>query len=478
MYLNEWMKKWLLAVLTCLLLIAGCTIYLFIDHSNSYKEPETSYVINQTRVEVNDLLLYIEEHYHELEKNSEVRNVLRNRSSEHGIEVLFSQLNGKVIFHSASDSRLSINIKHDLHYDLYTSKAKENLFNIAFPVVDKETQTQVGNAIFTIDKKRVIPGAPSSSAHFSLLIAIGVLSLLLISLLSMMMYKHKRDVIAPLQQLQKSIEEIVKGNYEPQTSYLKENEVGNVYVIFDQMRMEMKELHIQRDEQKTNQKTLISNISHDIKTPLTTIKAYLDAIHEGICPNMASVMEYVEIMQTNTQKMSRLIDDLLIHSLKELGHIPVYPKEQYSQKVLNDIIQPIRHYVQITGVHFEEPQMIPDVLIKVDEHRLEQVISNLMTNALKHTPPGNSISISAEVEDNQLKIKIKDTGEGILPQDMPFIFERYFRGMNREDAVIKNEGSGLGLSICKHIMEAHNGSILFKSKKNEGTVFTLSLPLS
>lgn len=481
MYLNEWMKKWLIAILVCLFLIVGCGTYLFVDSLDEDKELETSYVINQVRVTVNDLLLFIEQHYSTLEHDSNTRDALQKMSNNQGVDILLSKLDGKVIFNSTKDdSDPYIDIRNDLHYDLFTSKVEGNMLKVAFPVVDEETKYQVGNAIFTLDKNSVLsPDTSHSSSKYSIMLGMSGLSIILIVLLFMIVYKCKVDIIYPIQKLKKSTEEILKGNYEQPTDYMKNDEIGEVYAVFEQMRIEIMELSIQRDEQEKNQKKLISSISHDIKTPLTTLKAYLEAIHEGVCPNIESIMEYVKIMRTNTEKMSRLIDDLFIHSLKGLDHIPVYPKEQYSKEILSSIIQPISHYVRTTGVNFIEPKCIPNILMKVDEHRLEQVISNLITNSLKHTSPGNTISVLIDVEDNLLKIRISDTGEGILPQDMPFIFERYFRGnINSEKAVIKNEGSGLGLSICKHIMEAHNGSISFKSKKDEGTTFTLVFPLS
>ena len=184
-------------------------------------------------------------------------------------------------------------------------------------------------------------------------------------------------------------------------------------------------------------------------------------------------------MQNNTEKMSRLIDDLFIHTLKELGHIPFNLKEQYSRDVLTTILQPIQYYVHTMNIHFIGPTIIPNVLIQVDADRLEQVISNLVTNALKQSSNGDTITITTYIENQSLYIQVIDTGNGMLPEDMPFIFERYFRGQQpARESAIKNEGAGLGLSICQHIMEAHYGSISFHSKHNEGTTFTLTLPIS
>ncbi|WP_193769084.1 HAMP domain-containing protein [Metasolibacillus meyeri] len=269
--MNEWMKKWLMAILFCLFLIVGCGIYLFVDGLNKDKEAEAPYVINPVRVKVNDLLLYIEQHYHDLEHDSNVRNALQTMSINQGIDILISRLDGKVSFNSSQDSSAPyIDIRNDLHYDLYTAKVEADMFNIAFPVMDEETQTQVGNVIFTIDKNSVLTDSSHLSTNYSIMIVMILLTIILIGLLCMMSYKCRVDIIHPIQKLKKSTEEILKGNYEQPTAYMKNDEIGEVYAVFEQMRIEIMELSIQRDEQEKNHKKLISSILHDIKTPLTT----------------------------------------------------------------------------------------------------------------------------------------------------------------------------------------------------------------
>lgn len=134
------------------------------------------------------------------------------------------------------------------------------------------------------------------------------------------------DVIQPIRKLKNSTEEIVKGNYEQPTEYKKNDELGELYAVFEQKRMEIMGLSKQRDEQEWNQKQLVSSTSYDIKTPPTTLRAYLDAFYEGVCPDQESMMEYIIIMRNHTERMSRLVDDLFMHSLKALDHIPAFPK--------------------------------------------------------------------------------------------------------------------------------------------------------
>jgi len=478
MYLKIWMKKWQWSILICVFLLFICFLLLLLTTVKQNEEPSNEYVINQIRLQVNNVLLYIEDHFTSLEQNLNLRNSLQEMSNSQDLDITVVQLNGKIIFNSIEeDPSQFISLKNDLHYDLFTSQQQPGIIKIAFPIISK-TNEQLGNAIFTIDKDVLFPMEQPSTSIFSILFLSGLLCLLIIGLAIYITRKAKKEILLPLNDLKKSTEQIVKGNYEQKTEYPRVDEIGELYAVFDQMRLEIKNLTLQRDEQEQNQKKLISSISHEVRTPLTTIKAYLDAISEGICPDMDSLMSYIQIMQTNTEKMSRLIDDLFIHTLKELGHIPVNLTEHYSKDVFTNILHPIHHYVQTTGIHFIEPEYIPNVLIRADEHRLEQVLSNLITNALKHTTKGDSITVSINIENQLLYINVIDNGNGMLPEDMPFIFERYFRGIQATgETAVKNEGAGLGLSICKHIMEAHNGSISFKSKQNIGTTFTLTLPI-
>lgn len=479
MYLKNWINKWIWMLIICVGLLFIATLILFFATHKSQEVSEDQYVINQIRLSVNQLLLYIEDHFSILERDSEIRSKLQQMSDDQEIEITVLHLDGKVMFHSIEkDVTSTIQIKNDIHYDLFTSQQEPGKINIAFPIVNDVSHVQIGNAIFSLNRDSLFPSKPNSN-YFFLVILIGALSFFIICLALYMNRKVQKDILTPLHELKKNTEEIIKGNYEQMSSYPKLDELGELYAIFDQMRLEIKQLVILQNEQEQNQKKLISSISHDVRTPLTTIKAYLDAISEGVCRNEDSLMSYIHIMQTNTEKMSRLIDDLFIHALKELGHIPIHLNEQYSRDVLTNILQPIQYYVQTTNIHFIKPAMIPNVLIQVDEGRLEQVISNLVTNALKHTSNGDTITITTYIENKTLYIQVIDNGNGMLPEDMPFIFERYFRGHQPErESAIKNEGAGLGLSICQHIMEEHYGSISFHSKHEEGTTFTLTLPIS
>lgn len=477
MSLSLWLKKWLTAVTAILIIMTACIACLLLYIFNNDSESKPKYVINQARLAVNPILLYLEQNSGHI-RNDKVRETLSTMSNLSEMDMIYAELDGTVAFTSfKSMPAPRLNLSTSLHYDLHDAEQEGNLFKIAFPVIDEVSQTQTGNALFYLPKDMVYS---QKSHHIPLAIFfIAILfSLILAIMLIVVRNKIKHHLISPIHTLKHHSEAILKGNYEEKTHYARMDELGDLYAMFDQMRMEIMHLSTQRINQEKAQKELITNISHELKTPLTTVKAYIEAILEGVCPDTETMMEYVEVMRSNTDKMARLVEDLLIHALQELGQISVEPKEQYSLNVLQDILKPIGHYVRINGVTYIEPQYIPNVIIPIDAVRIEQVITNLVSNALKHTSPGDTIRIGVELVSSQLKFTITDSGRGILPQDMPFLFERYFRGQaNTAGNTFAQEGTGLGLSICKTIIEAHGGTISFKSKEGQGTTFHFTLPL-
>lgn len=476
MSLSSWSRNWFRAVIICLTIITGCSIglFMYIDTGDSASDPK--YVINQVRITVNPIMLYLEQHADKLD-DAGVREQLDTLTQANNVEMMYTNPAGTVSFQTAGLPPIQkIDLHTDLHYDMHSALQAGEYFEIAFPVISGTPPTQIGNAIFTVPEN-IILEQNTNTIPLLLFLAAILLSLSLVVLFNLIKRKMELHLISPVQTLKQHAEAILKGNYEQQIQYARMDELDELFGMFDLMREEIKHLNIQRIKQEQAQKELISNISHDLKTPITTVKAYIDAILEGICPDPETMLEYVEVMRTNTDKIARLVDDLLIHALQELGQISVDPREQYSQELLQHMLKPIGHYVRSNGLVYVEPEDIPNVLINIDTVRIEQVISNLVSNALKHTAPGDTIMIKAELETGHLKITIADTGKGIRPQDMPFIFERYFKGQAstayREHAL---EGSGLGLSICKTIIEAHGGQISFTSKEGQGTTFHFTLP--
>lgn len=465
----------------------GSGTYLFMAGKAEPSSADPSgRIVNRVRLQVSEILLQLEDRHAArmlLAEDPAAESELVRLCEQAGVRLRFVRLDGSVAFDSSSVTPGAadsvIDLRYDLHYDAYAARDENGLFSIAFPVVDESLGRQIGNALFEMPTEEVFI-APIRKGPLIAQATMACAALALLALLTGAVVHWKRRVVLPMRQLKLHAEAIVRGRFEEKIDLGgREDEIGQFAASFDLMRTEILHLNRQRNRQAQESKELISNISHDIKTPLTIVKAYIDAIREGACADEETIAEYIGVMQVNADKMVRLVDDLLLHALRESGRIPVELRERYSGEVLSSIIRPLAHVVRTSGVEFIEPPAIPNVLVSVDATRLEQVFSNLIANALKHTAAGDSIRIRCDRTPDRLTIEIADTGQGISPQDMPFVFDRYYKGQSKASpADSRNDGTGLGLSICKTIMEAHGGSISFKSAKGEGTVFYLTLPLS
>ncbi len=478
MYLHKWMKKmFILAYLSLLMILV--TGFFFYSRKNNNEINNSQYVINEVRLKVSTIIAYLETNTENYYKKNENIAILKKLCKDNDVELMTADLDGKVLFQTEEGKRQeTLDLKNQIHYDLYTARINKDKFQISFPIINDDTNSQTGNAVFKIPAIYVMKKVTDWKITYNFIIFISA-SLFLLLLLLLLMSKIRSRLLNPIAGLKDYSEAILRGDYTQKAEYSAMDEVGEIYGMFELMRMELQTNERSREQQDKVQKELVSNISHDLKTPITTLKAYIEAIREGICIDMASVIEYMDIMQIHIDKMARLTDDLFYHYMKELGQLSVKPIERYSKELLLQIIKPIAHYVRKEEIIFIEPDEIPDVLIFADAYRLEQVISNLVNNALKHTTKGDKIQIITEIEEEKFKVTIADTGEGILSKDMPFIFNRYFQGKHTTGKLKgSNEGAGLGLSICQHIIEAHGGEISFRSVRGEGTTFYFTIPLN
>lgn len=211
MYLKNWINKWIWMLIICVGLLFIATLILFFATHKSQEVSEDQYVINQIRLSVNQLLLYIEDHFSILERDSEIRSKLQQMSDDQEIEITVLHLDGKVMFHSIEkDVTSTIQIKNDIHYDLFTSQQEPGKINIAFPIVNDVSHEQIGNAIFSLNKDSLFPSKPNSN-YFFLVILIGALSFFIICLVLYMNRKVQKDILTPLHELKKTPRKLSKG---------------------------------------------------------------------------------------------------------------------------------------------------------------------------------------------------------------------------------------------------------------------------
>ncbi|CAN5210127.1 response regulator [soil metagenome] len=233
----------------------------------------------------------------------------------------------------------------------------------------------------------------------------------------------------------------------------------------------IKEIEI-RKEAEMKKDEFISIASHELKTPLTSIKAYLQLLQITL-PQMdkKTIAEYLNTCSLQIEKLNDLIFELLDISQIENGKIRFNKKPVNFSKILNDSIAIIKQ----TNPDFNiDVNGDPDIQLQVDEMRIEQVLINYLSNAIKYSPDSNDVRIKIEVRNQQLIVGVKDFGIGIDPQKQRFIFEKFYRA---EDKSTRFQGLGIGLYICSEILVRHNGTYGFKSTPGKGSEFYFKLPL-
>lgn len=222
----------------------------------------------------------------------------------------------------------------------------------------------------------------------------------------------------------------------------------------------------------------IANVSHELRTPIAMLQGYSEAILDGIVDSEEERNEMIRIIYDESQRMGRLVADLLDLARMESGHTTLVKESVPINPVFERITQKFSQVAKENHVHLNfHTEMSDDAVISIDEDRIEQVLTNLIDNAIRHTPAEGSVTVSLEHELSYLKVQVSDTGEGISKEDLPFVFERFYKA-DKARTRNKKVGTGLGLAIAKNIVEAHNGNIRVESELGKGTTFTFYLPLN
>jgi PAS domain S-box-containing protein len=218
---------------------------------------------------------------------------------------------------------------------------------------------------------------------------------------------------------------------------------------------------------------LTANVSHELRTPLTSIKGFAETLLDGAMREEETARRFLSIINSETDRLVKLVDDLLDLSLLESRRVTLDPKPVDLGGLVThtvDKLRPIAAHSQLTLVQSAPP----GIVVFADADRLEQVLTNLVDNALKYTPPGGRVEVQVAAVNGEVEVVVNDTGKGIRPEDLPHVFERFYR--SDRSRTRGSGGTGLGLAIVKHIVEAHGGRISVSSRPNEGTTFTVTIP--
>jgi len=274
-------------------------------------------------------------------------------------------------------------------------------------------------------------------------------------------------VLRPLKKISKYTSEIARGNTDIPLSYDRGSEVGEFSWAFDSMRKELNKARASEKEAIENNKTVIATLSHDIKTPITSIRAYAEGLEANMDSSPEKRAQYLQTIMKKSDEVSKVTDDLLLHSLSDMNRLKVEKKEfevsSFVESAVRDLDPDGKEITFISkGV---------TAVVSADSDRLLQCVENLITNSRKYA--GTKINVTLEKTENTVSILISDSGKGIPDEDMPFIFDKFYRGHNHGS----QPGSGLGLYIVKYLMTHMDGDIELKNSA-DGLSAKLILPVN
>jgi two-component system sensor histidine kinase BaeS len=294
--------------------------------------------------------------------------------------------------------------------------------------------------------------ASAISAGVAALIALGLGMLL------------ARTLTRPLRELTRATQAMARGALDQRVAVRSRDEIGELATSFNQMSMDLA-----RASQLRKQMT--ADLAHDLRTPLSILRGYTEGLKDG---RLQGAPKLYTIMHGEVEHLQRLVEDLRVLSLADAGELPlnrraVDPSALLERTGLAYIDQAERHGV---ALRVEAPAALPS--IAVDTDRMTQVLNNLVSNALRYTTHG-TIVLRAAAQEQHVQLQMCDSGSGIVPEDLPFIFDRFYRADKARQRADSAE-SGLGLAIAKAIVEAHGGTIMVASTPGSGTTFTITLP--
>ncbi|MGN0482650.1 MAG: sensor histidine kinase [Lachnospiraceae bacterium] len=371
-----------------------------------------------------------------------------------------------------------VNLTEALQTDSSYYKTNKDRIKVAFPI-EKRKRT-VGFAIFLLNRD-LVSGDTRQERFLYIFSPILVMTCFFVVLCIYRTEYLNRHFVRPMAEISRSANAIVKGNYDlavvkNHSKKVLGSATDKFVYAFEQMRDELKHKSVKEAELKRMQKEMISCISHDLRTPLSTIKAYASGIYDGIAVDEKMQKEYAEVILKKADVMEKMMKELLDQTNAEINELSIKKKEQYAKTYFDQIIKEIMTIADQKKIHFEAENRVPEMMVSIDAGRITQVIYNLVENSMKYMEKEEKkLRFQAEYDRNQkwIVVSVSDNGPGIGISDIPFVFDKFYRAEKSRSMQIP--GAGLGLSICKYIVEAHGGEIWLESKTEEGCTFTFTI---
>lgn len=278
-----------------------------------------------------------------------------------------------------------------------------------------------------------------------------------------------RGVMTPLTQLKEATKNIKEGNLDFTIEKTGVDEIGDLCDDFEEMRKRLKESAEEKVAFDKENKELISNISHDLKTPITAIKGYVEGIQDGVASSPEKLNKYIRTIYNKANDMDRLIDELTFYSKIDTNKIPYNFSKINVAEYFGDCVEEVGLDMETRGIELGYFNYVDeDVVVIADAEQMKRVINNIIGNSLKYLDKKKGIlNIRIKDDGDFIQVIIEDNGKGIAAKDLPYIFDRFYRTDSSRNS--SKGGSGIGLSIVKKIIEDHGGRIWATSKEGIGT---------
>lgn len=461
-------------------LVLACTAFIFIggylvreQEEYGFRNEDYNMLIDPTQAS----RLISDEIFFEMEE------LLEEDSSSLENKELLSEINEKV----SNKSSYIIVRKKDILYYTGNELAAKQIFESLPDFQEENIWQKQKQSIYYDDMKKLVrqmdfyfpDGSEGSlfiitrtnsiiSRRLFIDMAIAIMIILIFTSLFLTNW-ISHGVFAPINQLNIAMQNIAEGNLEYRLPDKDDGEIGDLYRNYEDMRLRLKESTDEKILAEKQNKELVSNISHDLKTPITAIKGYVEGIMDGVADTPEKVEKYIRTIYSKANDMDKLINELTVYSGIDSNRIPYHFHKINISEYFGDCVEEVGLDLESKNIELNYSNLVePSTLIIADPEQLKRVINNIIGNSVKYLDkPKGEIDIRILDEIDSIRVEIEDNGKGIAAKDLPQIFERFYRSDTSRNSA--QGGSGIGLSIVKKIVEDHGGYIWATSKEGEGT---------
>ncbi len=466
---RRWLKsrsiamRWMvntLSVVAILLIVVNVCIYYFTRQF--YYGSAESYVIS----EANAAEMVLTRLYEDLSSNysSEVRRIIENFDKKEQMELMSINNSGEVTLSSSGFSPDRTYNMPDYEKALKSEDGlgvfrgrdgSENILAVTIIIARPSS---------TISALRFVSSLSFVDAQLSAIMAVSlIISAFILLVVILMGVYFVKSICVPLAQISYTAKRFATGDFSQRLPVESKDEIGQLSGAFNDMANEL-----ENSEQIKND--FISSVSHELRTPLTAIKGWSETLEAGYDPETFS--KGMKVISGETKRLERMVEELLDFSRIQSGHFTLVPE-------MLDVIAELEDAMLIyidnakkknVSISYNEPEFM--CVVAGDKNRLRQVFINVIDNALKYTESGGSIEILAEMNESSVVITVADTGEGIAPEDLPKVKQKFYKANSTK------RGSGIGLAVADEIVTMHGGTLELESEPGVGTTVTITLPLA